>query len=159
MVLIILGTDKILVQETGGPQGTALDVACKNGHVGVVKILLEQYNPQDGKDRLYKEALECVILGGHVGLFKAFLEKGCLHHDGHPSIASALLTASRRGHVELVQTILRDCYDTKPPELPAVSYRLMDHFAGIWTRIATICTDSFTTHIEASHTEASHTEA
>ncbi|KAK0624460.1 Ankyrin repeat [Lasiodiplodia hormozganensis] len=97
------------VDEVGGPQGTALDVACARGCVGAVEALLEKTKQRSPSTMWFEETLRQGVRTGSSQLVQVFLNHGFLTHSAQPSIESAIFDAALYGNTTVVQELLRHC--------------------------------------------------
>ncbi|KAF9638105.1 Ankyrin-3 [Lasiodiplodia theobromae] len=97
------------VDEVGGPQGTALDVGCANGCVGVVEALLEKAKQRSTSTMWFEGALRQAVRTGSLQLVQVFLDHGFLTHSAQPSIESAIFDAALCGNTAIAKELLRRC--------------------------------------------------
>jgi ankyrin repeat protein len=73
--LIAQGID-LNLHEEGGYGRTALIKACRHGHLGIVRLLLEEGARVDEKDAFGDTALSYAACNGHMGIVKLLREHG-----------------------------------------------------------------------------------
>lgn len=85
---------------------TALVLAAENGHVSIVEVLLKRSANADVVGYDGKKAWQKAVDKGHTSVVKSLLPiKGVSIQDRH-AVNEALLLASRRGWVDLVEVLL-----------------------------------------------------
>lgn len=98
------------IDEEGGMNGTALQVACISGHENVVKVLLERGADVNTEGGLHSDALTAACFRGHENIVKMLLEAGA-HFD--PADPLTALHVARWEHQDgVVQLLLDHMEDT-----------------------------------------------
>jgi hypothetical protein len=92
---------------------TALHLASENGHVEVVKILLEKGINFKLRTDLGQTALHLASKNGHAKVVKILLENGIDINQDTNGGRTALNLASKNGHVEVVKVLLEKGIDFK----------------------------------------------
>ena len=90
----------------GGWCGNALQAASRNGHQGVVQILLYCGADVNAAGGEYETALHAASANGHVTVVQMLLDWGADIHAYDDVLGDPLQVASLRSHKEVVQTLL-----------------------------------------------------
>lgn len=105
----------------GEIHGTCLQAAACNGHVGVVRALLEA-DPHGGGG-LHENPLIAASDSGYAEVVELLLAHGAdPNNEVYSSLGSSLTTASRRNHIEVVRQLINggadpNIYHFKPPDV------------------------------------------
>ncbi len=94
------------IEKKDGDGNTALMNASANGHVKVVKALLDAGAEVDEKDKWNGTALMYASANGHVEVAKALIDAGAKVDEKDNNGNTALILASSYGHVEVVKALL-----------------------------------------------------
>ena len=91
----------------GGTLGVSpLMVACKNGHLEIVKLLLKKGAGVNFENDRHQSALMAAAEGGNVEVVNLLLEHGALANTAATGHESALSLACEQGSVEVVEALL-----------------------------------------------------
>ncbi|UKZ69001.1 uncharacterized protein TrAtP1_010019 [Trichoderma atroviride] len=109
-ILIQKGVDKEIISTDGNRR--PIHQAAQNGHLGVVKKLLEagaKVDPhKDGYGKETPSPLWLAAQGGHFEVADLLIQKGAdVNFSEHPSNRLPIHQAAQNGHIELVRLLLR----------------------------------------------------
>lgn len=94
-----------ILDEIGGPRGTALEVACANNYVGVVEALLKNVNYRVITTVWFRRALMVAVRMGSLQLIQVFLKHGFFLWRRY--IEPAIFNAALYGNTAVVEELLR----------------------------------------------------
>jgi serine/threonine-protein phosphatase 6 regulatory ankyrin repeat subunit B len=83
-----------------------LHLAAKEGHVVIVRLLLDNGFDIDVKDKHGSTPLELAVRGGHMTVIRLLLENGSNIHSKNKDQWTVLHQATFRGNEEVVQMLL-----------------------------------------------------
>ncbi|KAF7908473.1 uncharacterized protein EAF01_004228 [Botrytis porri] len=92
--------------ETTDTGKTALHVAAFNGHLKIIKVLLNTNIEHNAKDAAGRSVLHDAAKGGHSQIFRELIVAGLNLYDRNNNDEDSLCEACRKGHRDLVQEIL-----------------------------------------------------
>ena len=96
-----------LLQEPQDPNGYVyLDVAAKNGHLEVVRLLLEAGANKERKGKTGATALILAAETGRLEVVRLLLQAGADKDAANENGKTALILAAEKGHLEVVQLLL-----------------------------------------------------
>ncbi|OAP54807.1 hypothetical protein AYL99_11255 [Fonsecaea erecta] len=105
-----------LINESTEYYGTALQVASGEGHVEIVKLLLDSGADVNAPGKRYSDtALQAASAKGHVEIVKLLLDSGADVNAPGKRYGTALQMASAKGHVEIVKLLLDSGADVNAP--------------------------------------------
>ncbi|KAH6952204.1 hypothetical protein DER45DRAFT_577719 [Fusarium avenaceum] len=108
--LVLEGTD---VNAQGGVYGNALQAASVNGHLDIVKLLLDNGADTRAQGGRYGNAFQAALFNGHTDVV-LLLTNGAYDIEVQASSnGNALQTASLDGHLEVVQRLLEEGADVE----------------------------------------------
>ncbi len=90
----------------GGEPPSALMLAAANGHVEIVKCLLEHGAEPDIQDSYERTALIWAVKGGHTQVVRELLNRGADVHIRNVNGDTALWYASYRSDVEIARMLI-----------------------------------------------------
>ncbi|KAK6607770.1 hypothetical protein H4I96_04005 [Botrytis cinerea] len=94
------------VMETTDTGKTALHVAAFNGHLKIVKLLLNTIIEHNAKDTAGRSALHDAARGGYSQIFRELIAAGMSLYDRDNNDEDPMCEACRNGHRDLAQEIL-----------------------------------------------------
>lgn len=118
------------VNDIGGPLGTALVVACHQGHHEVVDDILRAV--PDKTVINYHDSLQAAAANGHLETVKILLSHGLHTNHAADQYGSAIYAASNDGNHEIVQNLLNESDDV--PNIqgpPTEKYELKMFHSGL----------------------------
>jgi ankyrin repeat protein len=106
--LILNGTWSVIYDKT-------LNAAALEGHINIIKILLDNGANAAVQNDFYGNALHSASLKGHAEIVKLLLERGMDVNAQGGKYCSALQAASYEGHIEVVHQLLNHGADVNAP--------------------------------------------
>jgi len=111
------------------PTDTALTIACERGHASIVFALLRAGASTIAPQGDGTSALECVARQGHVAAAKALIGKQRLSLDD-PHALNALILAAMRGHIAVMELLLKSGLDADVQDAQGLSARSAARMQG-----------------------------
>jgi ankyrin repeat protein len=102
----LVGHDPSTLEARNDAGQTPLIVASENGHVGVVRWLLDRGSAIDALDEHGWSALFEASCDGHTAVVRLLLERGADPTIGNETFMTPLMTASACGRTEVVRCLL-----------------------------------------------------
>ncbi|TGO39776.1 hypothetical protein BHYA_0048g00410 [Botrytis hyacinthi] len=125
--------------ETTDTGKTALHVAAFNGHLKIVKLLLNTNIEHNAKDSDGRSALHGAARGGHSQIFRELIAAGLNLFDRNNNDEDPLCEACRNGHRDIVQEILemqtqlRSRNDSPSTSTPSIIQSTLHKYHG-WVK-------------------------
>ena len=120
-----------LLQKPYKPKGKALLVAAREGHLEIVRLLLEAGADKDAATTTDgATALLLAAFQGHLEVVRLLLEAGADKDSATTDGATALLVADREGHLEIVRLLLEAGADKDAATTDGATALLLAAFQG-----------------------------
>ncbi|ETN44917.1 uncharacterized protein HMPREF1541_09792 [Cyphellophora europaea CBS 101466] len=97
------------------PPATALQAACPNGHLSIVRTLLEHGANPNAPVSPAGNALTAAVASRQISIVRLLLEAGAEVNVGGDSFATPLSVAAFQGHVQLIRLLLQVGADINGP--------------------------------------------